>query len=79
MFLKEKKKINYIMTKLAYLFLFGLLLAIEIGFLKVSNRIKSYKMIGSTILIFTLVDLVVFKYQKNKKTNFLMSTFISQE
>ena len=55
------------MTKLAYLFLFGLLLAIEIGFLKVSKRIKNYKMIGSTILIFTLVALVVFKYQKIDK------------
>lgn len=55
------------MTKLAYLFLFGLLLAIEIGFLKVSKRIKNYKMIGSTILILTLVALVVFKYQKLDK------------
>ena len=41
-----------------------LLLAIEIGFLKVSKRIKNYKMIGSIILILTLVVLVVFKYQK---------------
>lgn len=55
------------MTKLSYLFLFGLLLAIEIGFLKVSKRIKNYKMIGSIILILTLVVLVVFKYQKIDK------------
>ena len=55
------------MTKLAYLLLLGLLLAIEIGFLKMSKKIKSYKAIGSTILIIVLVIIVVFRYQKLDK------------
>jgi len=55
------------MTKLAYLLLLGLLLAIEIGFLKMSKKIKSYKAIGSTILILVLVIIVVFRYQQLDK------------
>lgn len=55
------------MTKLAYLLLLGLLLTVEIGFLKVSKKIRSYKTIGSSILIIVLVIIVVFRYQQLDK------------
>ena len=55
------------MTKLAYLLLLGLLLAIEIGFLKMSKKIKSYKANVSTIINIVLVIIVVFRYQQLDK------------
>ena len=55
------------MSRFSYLFLLGLLLAIEIGFLKLSKRVKTYKAVASAILIITLLSLVVFKYQRIDK------------
>ena len=55
------------MTKLAYFVITRITLAIEIGFLKMSKKIKSYKAIGSTILIIVLVIIVVFRYQQLDK------------
>ena len=52
------------MRKITLVFIFGLLLLFEFGFLNINKRFKKYKKISESLLIICLLILVVLRYQK---------------